>query len=91
MWNLDRNFPNSAPIPETASRDKPGMSITLIYREFGTSTSLISTDMFKMEWSIVAFARPKASLDGVGVALKVKVRQSNEDIASSRLRRRCFD
>ena len=37
---------------------------------------------------LVALAHPNASLDGVGVALKVKVRQSNEDIASSRLGRR---
>ena len=45
----------------------------------------------KKELYLVAFARPKASLDGVGVALKVKVRQRNKDIASSRLRRRYFD
>ena len=41
----------------------------------------------KKELYLVALAHPNASLDGVGVALKVKVRQSNEDIASSRLGR----
>ena len=43
---------------------------------------------YKKECGLGRFARPNASLDGVGVALKVKVRQSNEDIASSRLGRR---
>ena len=42
----------------------------------------------KNHWVLVQFFPPEAPLDGVGVALKVKVRQSNEDIASSRLGRR---
>ena len=42
----------------------------------------------KNHWVLVRFFPPEAPLDGVGVALKVKVRQSNEDIASSRLGRR---
>ena len=36
--------------------------------------------MVKKEWGLVALAHPNASLDGVGVALKVKGRQSNDDI-----------
>ena len=34
----------------------------------------------KKELYLVALAHPNASLDGVGVALKVKVRQSNDDL-----------
>ncbi len=34
----------------------------------------------KKYWFLVRFFSPEASLDGVGVALKVKGRQSNEDI-----------
>ena len=36
----------------------------------------------KKEWYLVVLAHPNATLDGVGVALKVKARQSNEDIAA---------
>ena len=43
----------------------------------------------KKQLFLVALAHPNASLDGVGVALKVKGRQSNEDISSRRLCRRC--
>ena len=35
----------------------------------------------KKEWYLVALAHPNASLDGVGVALKVKGRQSKDDLA----------
>ena len=35
----------------------------------------------KKEWYLVALAHPNASLDGVGVNLKVKVSQSNDDLA----------
>ena len=35
----------------------------------------------KKEWGLVALAHPNASLDGLGVALKVKVSQSNDDEA----------
>ena len=34
----------------------------------------------KKEWGLVALAHPNATLDGVGVALKVKGRHSNDDI-----------
>ena len=35
----------------------------------------------KKEWYLVALAHPNGSLDGVGVALMVKVRESNDDEA----------
>ena len=36
--------------------------------------------MPKKEWYLVALAHPNASLDVVGVALKVKVSQSNDNV-----------
>ena len=45
-------------------------------------------DQCKKHWVLIRDLPPKAPLDGVGVALKVKGRQSNEDIAFSRLGRR---
>ena len=38
----------------------------------------------KKELYLVALAHPNALLDGVGVALKVKGRQSNDDLTSER-------
>ena len=35
----------------------------------------------KNHWVLVRFFSPEAPLDGVGVALKVKVRESNDDLA----------
>ena len=60
------------------------MNVT-IKKYYDKIIDVIIRRLYKKELYLVAFARPKASLDGVGVALKVKVRQSNEDISSTRL------
>ena len=53
------------------------------------ATVHVSHKRIKKKWYLSQFARANELLDGVGVALKVKVIQNNEDLASIRLCRLC--
>lgn len=65
-------------------------AINLVNLEFGLFRSLAkqkclakpySSHEIKKQLYLIALAHPNGSLDGLGVALKMKVRQSNDDEA----------